>query len=291
MCGLGRLYTKQTLIECLLEKNNRPEVIEHIRSLKDVKELKLTMNPSYKSDDSNNSKHFPFICKLIGLEMSGKFRFVGIWNCGCVMSERALKEIAGGSTSGTGNSSVKGNCPLCQQPFSIEDIVIINPAEEELELLQLKIEMRLSKRKAQKKQKMLSKTTKLEKEQNKSETETLKEAESKTETNSDISIFSDSASTSKQTVSSSLKETIKIKTEDGKQSKLSQSTSKLVANPKRLGVNKDCLDDPDIKRLKTDYSVAKDPNASDVYKSLFTTHHSDKEQNRAHWVTYNPFYN
>lgn len=45
------------------------------------------------------------------------------------------------------------------------------------------------------------------------------------------------------------------------------------------------------KKLKKDYSVAKDPQVSDVYKSLFTSHKSEQEQNRAHWVTYNPFYN
>lgn len=45
------------------------------------------------------------------------------------------------------------------------------------------------------------------------------------------------------------------------------------------------------KKIKPDYSVAKDPQVSDVYKSLFTSHKSEQEQNRAHWVTYNPFYN
>lgn len=38
-------------------------------------------------------------------------------------------------------------------------------------------------------------------------------------------------------------------------------------------------------------SVAKDPHKSDVYKSLFTSHASEQQQKRAHWVTYNPFYN
>lgn len=47
----------------------------------------------------------------------------------------------------------------------------------------------------------------------------------------------------------------------------------------------------EIKKMKADYSVAKDKNVSDVYKSLFTSHKSEKEQTRAHWVTYNPFYN
>lgn len=54
----------------------------------------------------------------------------------------------------------------------------------------------------------------------------------------------------------------------------------------------DHLTDPAIKKLKgNSFSVAADPKASDVYKSLFTTHKSEQEQTRAHWVTYNPFYN
>lgn len=52
------------------------------------------------------------------------------------------------------------------------------------------------------------------------------------------------------------------------------------------------LVDPAMKKLKDgSFSVAADPKASDVYKSLFTSHKSEQEQTRAHWVTYNPFYN
>lgn len=50
-------------------------------------------------------------------------------------------------------------------------------------------------------------------------------------------------------------------------------------------------DDPAYKKAKSDYSVAKDPKASEVFKSIFTTHKSATDQDRAHWVTYNPFYN
>lgn len=50
-------------------------------------------------------------------------------------------------------------------------------------------------------------------------------------------------------------------------------------------------EDPSYKKTKKAYSVAKDPQSSEVYKSLFTSHKNDKEQTRAHWVTYNPFYN
>lgn len=71
MCGLGRLYSKQSVIEQLLEKDKMPESCGHIKSMKDIKDLRLTANPAYSAEDEKNA---PFICALIGLEMSGQFR-------------------------------------------------------------------------------------------------------------------------------------------------------------------------------------------------------------------------
>lgn len=51
------------------------------------------------------------------------------------------------------------------------------------------------------------------------------------------------------------------------------------------------LEDPVFKKTKGSYSVANDPKATDVFKSLFTTHQKAQQQNKAHWITYNPFYN
>lgn len=98
MCGLGRLYSKQSVIEHLLEKDSMPESSSHIKTLKDIKDLKLTSNPAYNKDaekleGSVDVRNAPYICKLIGLEMSGKFRFISLWTCGCVYSERAFKEL------------------------------------------------------------------------------------------------------------------------------------------------------------------------------------------------------
>jgi hypothetical protein len=70
MCGLGRLYSKQAVIENILNKS-MPEPCAHIKTSKDVKDLKLTANPAYSEEDDKNA---PFICALIGLEMSGQFR-------------------------------------------------------------------------------------------------------------------------------------------------------------------------------------------------------------------------
>lgn len=59
----------------------------------------------------------------------------------------------------------------------------------------------------------------------------------------------------------------------------------------KINSNRPEAEDPAYKKVKDNYSVSKDPKASEVFKSIFTTHKSASEQDRAHWVTYNPFYN
>lgn len=71
----------------------------------------------------------------------------------------------------------------------------------------------------------------------------------------------------------------------------SNSNLKTVNKHTRSDSQSNTLVDPEIKKIKMDYSVAKDPKVTDVYKSLFTSHDSEKKQDRAHWITYNPFYN
>ncbi|XP_017781388.1 PREDICTED: protein RTF2 homolog [Nicrophorus vespilloides] len=231
VCGLGRLYNKIALIEALLNRETLPEYARHIRSLKDVKNLNLTPNPEFnanvdKKGNSVDSRGAPYICPVIGLEMSGKFRFVALWSCGCVFSERAWKEVP---------TTI---CHKCQQSCDESDIVIINGNEDDVELMKVRMESRQAKNKKVKKIKPKV------------------EGEEKVE----------------------------------KQPKVKPSTSKILPS-KRLGAVEKAVEDERVKRSKPDYSVANDPNASDVYKSLFTSHKSEKEQTRAHWITYNPFYN
>uniref|UniRef100_A0A1L8DD62 Replication termination factor 2 n=1 Tax=Nyssomyia neivai TaxID=330878 RepID=A0A1L8DD62_9DIPT len=251
MCGLGRLYSKQSVIEHLLEKDKMPESASHIKSLKDVKQLTLTPNPTYQDADKLEGlldvRSAPFICKLIGLEMSGKFRFVSLWGCGCVFSERALKEI---------KSSV---CSLCQTPYTEADIVILNGCEEDTDLMRSKMEARVARRKAEKKD-------------GKKPKKTIEVAE--------ISQPGPSGSSSAPSASTSKVEEPPKEIKPG---------SKIVKELKRT--NDEKLSDPAFKKAKKSYSVASDPKATDVYKSIFTSHKSEKEQDRAHWVTYNPFYN
>jgi len=77
-----------------------------------------------------------------------------------------------------------------------------------------------------------------------------------------------------------------------KEEKSGPSSSKTLSkSTKRIGT-KEALLDPALKKLKDgNEDVQNDPKATAVYKSLFTTHESAQLQDRAHWVTYNPFYN
>lgn len=249
MCGLGRLYSKQNVIEHLLDKEKMPASASHIKSLKDVKNLQLTPNPVYKDCDKTEGsldvRSAPYICKLIGLEMTGKFRFIALWTCGCVFSERALKEIK------------SKNCSLCHTPFSEEDIVILNGTEEDTDLMLTKMQARTARQKALKKDKK-SKTKEA------TETVTSQDQQSVAGTSEKAEVLLPSSAKPANVVKPNLKREAKT----------------------------DALIDPDIKKLKDGvFSVAEDKSKSEVYKSLFTTHKSEQDQSRAHWVTYNPFYN
>lgn len=285
MCGLGRLYSKQSVIEQLLDKETEmPDTCKHINSLKDIRDLHLTPNPIYKDEDKTegllDTRSAPYICKLIGLEMSGKFRFVALWSCGCVFSERALKEIG---------TKV---CSLCQTPFTDDDVVILNGTDSEMEEMAGKIEARAASRKANKKSKKESKK------QVATSTVTSGNATTVNIKNEPLDHFKEMFPKELQPiVSTKIIKTELIKPEKEekilkKEEKAGPSGANSKTSLKRAGA-KEALLDPALKKLKdgSEYSVAKDPKATDVYKSLFTSHESAHSQDRAHWVTYNPFYN
>ncbi|XP_049288839.1 replication termination factor 2 [Anopheles funestus] len=270
MCGLGRLYSKQNVIEALLDKEKMTEACAHIKSLKDIKNLNLTANPAY--DETKDDKSSPYICALIGLEMSGQFRFVALWTCGCVFSERALKEVK------------EKVCSVCQTPYNDDDIVILNGTEEETEQMRIKMEERNVRARSEKKAKSdkKSKSKASATVTSNAATESAAGATSTSSVVAESTITSSSSMVDKKLLPSSAKV-------NGEGS--SKGTSKPMVPNKRALISDKIGEDPVFKKSKDDYSVAKDPKASSVYKSIFTTHESEKDQKRAHWVTYNPFYN
>ncbi|XP_012932618.1 protein RTF2 homolog isoform X2 [Heterocephalus glaber] len=139
-CELGRLYNKDAVIEFLLDKSAEKalgKAASHIKSMKSVTELKLSDNPAWEGDRGNTKgdKHDDlqrarFICPVVGLEMNGRHRFCFLRCCGCVFSERALKEI---------KAEV---CHTCGAAFQEDDVIVLNGTKEDVETLRTRMEAR-----------------------------------------------------------------------------------------------------------------------------------------------------
>ena len=255
-CELGRLYNKTAVIEYLLNRKDSPsDVAAHIRTLKDVTELKLTLK---KPDETTkktlstaggeyvDNQDSAFICPVVGLEMSGKYKFCYISLCGCVVSERALKEVKSETCHGCG-----------REYDSEKDVIVMNGSPEEVEDLRLSMEERRSRAKQDKK-----KSKKRGKE-----------------------IDTDTAGHDAAVISKKKKpqDTDPVATTSNDMSKKSSSSS----SSSTTKASTSCLL---TEKARSDYSVAKDPNASESYKSLFTTHSSAKNKPKGNWVTFNPLY-
>ncbi|KAI0089983.1 Rtf2 RING-finger-domain-containing protein [Irpex rosettiformis] len=151
-CALGKLYNKDAIIEYLLDKSaygDGEDICGHIRSLKDVKTLKLTPNTAYsrgKADDSTDRAQF--ICPMNLKEMNGSQPFVFLWTCGCVFSQAGLRAVSGTppprDDSGKEAKSKDADtldlgpqldiCPQCAKKYNrAEDVVLLNPPEEQLD--------------------------------------------------------------------------------------------------------------------------------------------------------------
>lgn len=177
----------------------------------------------------------------------------------------------------------------CQQPFTDNDVIVLNGNDEDIELLKEKMAIRIASRKTK-----ATKKTKADKIQTETKTATEtpststdSKVEKETEKGTEI-IEKDEIKKEKDdsTVKTEI-DTIPLsipKFSPNKQTRGHFGSSKR-AHPTQLA------QDPSYKKTKKEYSIAKDPQSSEVYKSIFTSHKNEKEQQRAHWVTYNPFYN
>jgi len=169
-CALGKLYNKDAIIEYLLDKaayGDGEKICGHIRSLKDVKTLKLTPNPAPSSTDpSVDSLERPqFVCPLTLKEMNGVQPFVYISTCGCVFSQAGLKTLtASASPKEKDPSPERGEtedqplnlCPQCAKKYSKDDVIPLNPSTED----ELKMRFALDRKRLQEPVKKKSKKRK-----------------------------------------------------------------------------------------------------------------------------------
>lgn len=135
----------------------------------------------------------------------------------------------------------------CQQPFREEDVIILNPTEEELVVMRENMEARRASAKGKGKA--------LKREGTNGEASTANKSGPK------------------------------------KKPKLAEPQANGTSSSSKIAQKLLKLEDPEMAKIRSSYSVAKDPNASEAYKSLFTTHSKAVNQTKGHWVTFNPFYN
>lgn len=174
-CCLGYLYNKESVLTSLLEKT-LPKNLKHIKKLKDLIPLKITSNPAHKSskvEQSSADNYWStstilsgaFYCPVTYFEMNGTHPFCVLKKCGCVLSERSLKEVP--STS----------CIVCDTPFDKQDIVKLNPSKEELDEIVSAIKAsKLEKRANKKPSHIIEKKRKRDVASNKIENENVKKS-------------------------------------------------------------------------------------------------------------------
>eukprot|EP00088_Acartia_fossae_P056952 TRINITY_DN6639_c1_g1_i10.p1 TRINITY_DN6639_c1_g1~~TRINITY_DN6639_c1_g1_i10.p1 ORF type:complete len:303 (-),score=88.80 TRINITY_DN6639_c1_g1_i10:1138-2046(-) len=252
-CELGRLYNKESIIELLLNKDrtNAPANTEHIEKLKDVIELKLHDNPAFDAKKHavgdglyNDALISPWICPVTGLEMNGRFKFVFAFTTGKVVAERAIKVLR--------------KDPAEAPNFKEEDVVTINPEEEELDLMNSMMNARRARVKAAKK--------------------AAKEAKRKNDADFKVPTPGSSSSSSSSKSADS---------EDGPSAAKKPKPEELSAFKDQKKTN----DPSKIKSSKPKSSVQNDPNASEVYKRLFSSHKDAVNKKHGHWITFDPRYN
>lgn len=265
-CELGNLYNKESVLEYLLDKQSATtEVAKHIRSLKDVKELQLTENTAYeekgeKADSYQDFQASKYVCPVVGIEMNGRYKFCFLWKCGCAFSERALKEV---------KSSV---CHKCGKSFGNEDIIVINGNEEDLQMMKINMAERRQKAKLDKKtkkSKTLSSTTSMS-----TSVPLCEPSTSKVNGHKHITTTDDQAPSKKQ----------KIESTPQLNGAATGTSSKAVGKGKQPKIN---MSIPSLPKYKT---VAEDPSASKVYKSLFASSNKDRPDHlKSNWVAYHAY--
>ncbi|KAF8139607.1 DUF602-domain-containing protein [Boletus edulis] len=159
-CDLGKLYNKDAIIEYLLDKSaygDGEEICGHIRSLKDIKTLKLTARPTPPTSADVPSEVPQFVCPLNFKEMNGVQPFVYLRSCGCLLVPNPPTREISNSEESNGDSADKEQldvCPHCATKFSQKsDIQMINPSEEEEQRMRAAMEIRRSREPAKPKMK------------------------------------------------------------------------------------------------------------------------------------------
>jgi hypothetical protein len=132
---LGNIFNKEVIIKGLIEKN-LPQKFNHIRSLKDVHHVNFTFNTTICDTNKPvqngavpDEEESPFRCPITSQPANGQASFSLLITCGHVISEKGLQQI----------DSLHPTCFICQNFFTKLDVLPLNPEEETLEKLRIRM--------------------------------------------------------------------------------------------------------------------------------------------------------
>jgi len=301
-CEMGRLYSKEAVIELLLTKDRSaaPARTGHIEKLKDIVELQLTPNPAYDDKRTSVGDGYyvdrlisPWICPVTGLEMNGRFKFVFPWSSGRVVAERAIKLLQ--------------KDPAESENYKEDDLVVLNPEEEELDLMNNKMLTRRARMKAEKK---AAKEAKKNKHSEFKTPAAVSSAIGKVD-KIPADFFDEPAAKKMKTDEKAFTDQQAKKTSD--KSKIKSSKSCTVQSPagpsstfnkfaeqarvEREDAARPVKDKTNVKNKVADLSKLvgggsiQEGRGSEVYKSLFSSHKTALNQPKGNWVTFDPRYN
>lgn len=104
-CKLGKLYNKDVVIERLLKKQ-MPSHSRHIRALKDV----VDVCAQFSKDEEQR-----IFCDVTMQDLNnGVVKSSFLWECGCLMASKAIKESA------SLKKGEKNDCPRCGKAYETE---------------------------------------------------------------------------------------------------------------------------------------------------------------------------
>ena len=125
---LGNLYNKSSLIESMLNKT-MPKSLSYIKKIKkDVINCNITLRDNLNNIQIDNEENGGiFMCPISGLIGNGKYPFVCLRKCGCIISKRALNNIKGNECLNCGKKLI--------QEINDYTRIPINPSREYQEQL------------------------------------------------------------------------------------------------------------------------------------------------------------
>jgi hypothetical protein len=152
---LGSLFNKEAIVAALLSRS-MPTALAHITSLKQLTQLKLDPVPrrgagaaaapaAAKGGGGAPPAAAEWQCPVTGLEMNGRARFVVHRPSGVALAERALRDAPAAVEE------------LLGGPWAQEDLIVVNPAGEELQRAKEALAAKLAAERAKKLAKKLAK--------------------------------------------------------------------------------------------------------------------------------------